>query len=270
MKNKHGIVSALISAVLIISFFMPFLEGGGESVSTLKFFQNVKEMELDNSWLSTLFFIYIGLIGLNILVQLASGSKGFSSFVGAAGIGFMILFVIVVKSEDYGSEQLDFFKEYLGSGVWVSGLSALALIFVPQWFEDEKDEEFDNLINKAEAQVREAEARSSQSAARKDSTTEIDLLKAKIAQYKEKSEQSATDNTTLKADEQMYASKTTETPIEQPTVEKPKAEPVNPATTTTTEMDELKAKITQLEKQKLEMEIARLKNEIDTMKKNNF
>lgn len=264
MKNKHGIVSALISAVLIISFFMPFLEGGGESVSTLKFFQNVKEMELDNSWLSTLFFIYIGLIGLNILVQLASGSKGFSSFVGATGIGFMILFVIVVKSEDYGSEQLDFFKEYLGSGVWVSGLSALALIIVPQWFEDEKDEEFDNLINKAEAQVCEAEARSSQPAARNDSTTEIDLLKAKIAQYKEK------NNTTLKADEQMYATKTTETPIEQPTVEKPKAEPVNPATTTTTEMDELKAKITQLEKQKLEMEIARLKNEIDAMKKNNF
>ena len=264
MKNKHGIVSALISAVLIISFFMPFLEGGGESVSTLKFFQNVKEMELDNSWLSTLFFIYIGLIGLNILVQLASGSKGFSSFVGVTGIGFMILFVIVVKSEDYGSEQLKFFKEYLGSGVWVSGLSALALIIVPQWFEDEKDEEFDNLINKAEAPVCEAEARSSQPAARNDSTTEIDLLKAKIAQYKEK------NNTTLKADEQMYATKTTETPIEQPTVEKPKAEPVNPATTTTTEMDELKAKITQLEKQKLEMEIARLKNEIDAMKKNNF
>ena len=264
MKNKHGIVSALISAVLIISFFMPFLEGGGESVSTLKFFQNVKEMELDNSWLSTLFFIYIGLIGLNILVQLASGSKGFSSFVGVTGIGFMILFVIVIKSEKFGDEILEEIKEYLGSGVWVSGLSALALIIVPQWFEDEKDEEFDNLINKAEAQVCEAEARSSQPAARNDSTTEIDLLKAKIAQYKEK------NNTTLKADEQMYATKTTETPIEQPTVEKPKAEPVNPATTTTTEMDELKAKITQLEKQKLEMEIARLKNEIDAMKKNNF
>ena len=196
IKNKHGIASALISIVLIISFFMPFLSGGGESISTFDFFKGVASSGY-KEWVGILFFIYMGLVGINILVQLANGSKGFSSFVGSAGIGFMILFVIVIKSDKFGDEFLEGIKDNLGAGVWVSGLSILALMIVPQFFED--DDELDELYKDIEFSEEELEPKKAPSYVQVqinniNTNDEVAKLKERIAKLEQK-KNDVTENT---------------------------------------------------------------------------
>ena len=277
MKNKHGIASALISIFLIITFFMPFISGGGLSISTFDFFKNGASSGY-KEWLGILFFIYMGLVGINILVQLANGSKGFSSFVGSAGIGFMILFVIVIKTDKFGNQQLEFLKEYMGSGVWMSGLSLLALLIVPQFFEDDEEEKKEPEDLQTRIFSREPEQNNRRSSAGK-TTDDIRTLKEKIAKLEkaeaekkvvkkedtpQTQENTAGDVESLKAvAEKLKAEKAKreaeKARLEKERIEKEKLEE---------ELRQLKAKAEQAEKERLMEEIAKLKKELGDSEQN--
>ena len=259
IKNKHGIASALISIVLIISFFMPFISGGGESISTFDFFKNVASSGY-KEWVGILFFIYMGLVGINILVQLANGSKGFSSFTGIAGIGFMILFVIVIKSEKFGNQQLEFLKEHMGSGVWMSGLSILALLIVPQFFEDDDElEEVSKDIEFAEEELEPKKAPSSVQVQINNINTndEVAKLKERIAKLEQK-KNDVTENT-----DSQQAIKGTSSDLEALKAEAERLKAIHAQREAEKErLQKEKLEKERLEKEKLMEEIARLKKQI--------
>ena len=259
MKNKHGIASALISIFLIITFFMPFISGGGLSISTFDFFKNVASSGY-KEWVGILFFIYMGLVGINILVQLANGSKGFSSFVGSAGIGFMILFVIVIKSDKSGNELLEVLKEYMGSGVWMSGLSILALLIVPQFFED--DDELDEVCKDIEFAEEELEPKKAPSSVQVqinniNTNDEVAKLKERIAKLEQK-KNDVTENT--------YSQQTikgTSSDLEALKAEAERLKAIHAQREAEKErLQKEKLEKERLEKEKLIEEIARLKKQI--------
>lgn len=274
MKNKHGIASALISVFLIITFFMPIISAHGVSVTTFKFFSELASSDApkDPTWLGIVFFIYVGLVGVNILVQLANGSKGFSSFVGSAGIGFMLLFIIVIKSMKFGDEILEVIKDNLGMGVWMSGLSILALLIVPQFFEDDEEEKKEPEDLQTRIFSREPEQNNRRSSAGK-TTDDIRTLKEKIAKLEkaeaekkvvkkedtpQTQENTAGDVESLKAvAEKLKAEKAKreaeKARLEKERIEKEKLEE---------ELRLLKAKAEQAEKERLMEEIAKLKKEL--------
>ena len=139
MKNKSGIASALISVLLIVSFFMPFTYYEGTSISTFKVISELASHGvLGPSWF---FYIYFGLVVVNVFVQLINGNRALYSFVGGTGFGLMVLFATTFQSYDVeeGIFKVLVLNESPGFGVLISGLLALALVFVPQCFEDEKE-----------------------------------------------------------------------------------------------------------------------------------
>ena len=280
MKNKHGIASALISILFIISFFLPFVEVRGASFTTFKFFQFLQEHggPREPTWLSTVFYIYIGLVALNILIQFANGSKGFSSFTGIAGIGFMILFIVGCKSSKLGDEMLEVIKDNLGMGVWMSGLSILALLIVPQFFEDDEEEKKEPEDLQTRIFSREPEQNNRRSSAGK-TTDDIRTLKEKIAKLEkaeaekkvvkkedtpQTQENTAGDVESLKAvAEKLKAEKAKreaeKARLEKERIEKEKLEE---------ELRQLKAKAEQAEKERLMEEIAKLKKELGDSEQN--
>ena len=131
MKNKSGFAAAFISVLLIISFFMPSAYSKGISISTFKVFSELTSYDtLGASWLGVLFFTYFGLVVVNVFVQLINGNRALYSFVGGTGFGLIPVFYTTFQSYDV---------EVLNVSVWISELLALALVFVPQFFEDEKE-----------------------------------------------------------------------------------------------------------------------------------
>lgn len=252
MKNKHGIASALISIVLIISFFLPFLEAHGASITTFKFFSDLADSDYpkDPTWLGVVFFIYVALVGINILVQLVNGSKGFSSFTGIAGFGFMILFVVVIKSMEHGDGILEIFKDNLGAGVWVSGLSILALMIVPQFFED--DDELDELYKDIEFAEEELEPKKAPSSVQVqinniNTNDEVVKLKERIAKLEQK-KNDVTENT-----DSQQAIKGTSSDLEALKAEAERLKAIHA---------QREAEKERLQKEKLIEEIARLKKQI--------
>ena len=98
-QNKHGIVSALISGVLIISFFMPLIDIFFINVSTIKLFSELAISNHDRQWMGFAFFIYFFLVIINQFVQLIMGNKALSSIVGFIGLGILFSFMIQFNSD---------------------------------------------------------------------------------------------------------------------------------------------------------------------------
>ena len=179
MKNKSGIASALISVLLIVSFFMPFTYYEGTSISTFKVISELASHGvLAPSWL---FYIYIGLVVVNVFVQLINGNGALYSFVGGTGFGFIVVFYATFQSYDVEEGIFKVLNESPGFGVWISGLLALALVFVPQFFEDNEEKtEPANLDNQQHK-----ESTMSELEALKE---EAEELKSKLAQRKAEKE----------------------------------------------------------------------------------
>ena len=249
-QNKHGIVSALISGVLIISFFMPLIDFLFINVSTFKIFSELAKSNLEEQWMGIVFLAYFFLVIINLFVQLIKGNKALSSIVGFIGLGILFSFMIQFNSDK--SRLGDFGKiiditDFIGAGAYVMGASMFALIVVPRFFKTQEDKEFDELIERAEMLSQDSyTSNDSQSKREKlpaqedvnSSTEKIKKLKEKIAQQR-----SYTDHSE-KAEQ-----------------------PVLQTETKTLELEELKIKKAQLEKEKLEMEIENLKKQIESMKK---
>lgn len=182
MKNKSGIASALISVLLIVSFFMPFAYYEGTSISTFKVFSELANHDVHGtSWLGILFYIYFGLVVVNFFVQLINGNRALYSFVGGTGIGLIVLFATTFQSYDVEEGIFKVLNVSPGFGVWISGLLALALVFVPQFFEDNEEKtEPANLDNQQHK-----ESTMSELEALKE---EAEELKSKLAQRKAEKE----------------------------------------------------------------------------------
>lgn len=245
-QNKHGIVSALISGVLIISFFMPLIDFLFINVSTFKIFSELAKSNLEEQWMGIVFLAYFFLVIINLFVQLIKGNKALSSIVGFIGLGILFSFMIQFNSDK--SRLGDFGKiiditDFIGAGAYLMAASMFALIVVPRFFKTEEEKEFDELIERAEIQFQDSYSQSKREKlpAQEDvnsSTEKIKKLKEKIAQQR-----SYTDHSE-KAEQ-----------------------PVSQTETKTLELEELKIKKVQLEKEKLEMEIENLKKQIESMKK---
>ena len=180
MKNKSGIASALISVLLIVSFFMPITYYEGTSISTFKVISELASHGvLAPSWF---FYIYFGLVVVNVFVQLINGNRALYSFVGGTGFGLsIVLFNSTFQSYDVEEGIFKVLNETSGFGEWISALLALALVFVPQFFEDEKEKtEPANLDNQQHK-----ESTMSELEALKE---EAEELKSKLAQRKAEKE----------------------------------------------------------------------------------
>lgn len=249
-QNKHGIVSALISGVLIISFFMPLIDFLFINVSTFKIFSELAKSNLEEQWMGIVFLAYFFLVIINLFVQLIKGNKALSSTVGFIGLGIFFAFILKFNSdkEKLGDfEKVFAITDFLGVGAYLMAAAMFALIVVPRFFKTEEEKEFDELIERAEKQFQDSyTSNDSQSKREKlpaqedvnSSTEKIKKLKEKIAQQR-----SYTDHSE-KAEQ-----------------------PVLQTETKTLEIEELKIKKAQLEKEKLQIEIENLKKQIESMKK---
>ena len=179
MKNKSGIASALISVLLIVSFFMPFTYYEGTSISTFKVFSELASHGvLAPSWF---FYIYFGLVVVNVFVQLINGNRALYSFVGGTGFGLILLFHATFQSYDVEEGIFKVLNVYPDFAVLIGALLALALVFVPQFFEDNEEKtEPANLDNQQHK-----ESTMSELEALKE---EAEELKSKLAQRKAEKE----------------------------------------------------------------------------------
>lgn len=227
IKNKAGLASAAISILLIISFFLPLIDVAFLSLSSFKIFSKIAESKSEVAWMGTVFYIYFGLVIINLLVQIAKGSKSFSSFVGITGLGLLIGFIMKFSSDkdELGrfGELIDF-TDLVGVGFYIMAASMIALIVIPGFFGNKEDDEFEELIKEAE----------------------------RLSEYKPSS-----SRTPLRDD--------TQEPKKERVQKKPKDSYDRNTDSQQSEIDALKAKIAKLERDRLEREIYELKKQVDNL-----